>query len=123
MTPEDQKRKRLYLQKHIFHGLDDLNSGFDAATIPYFHEVQFEIVLNRAKDQKIGIYGIEPHIRNENTGEMEYFAVDTFENYKTYPQNSEWYFKAFEKFKNTGEKLLYSASFYVGANYFEFEEE
>lgn len=117
MTQEDQKRKRLYLQKNIFHGLDDLNSGFDSQSISHFNEIQFEIVLQRVKLKAIGVYGIEVW------KDGEFWSVDTFESYDSYPQNPDWYETAFKKFKDAGEKFMYSASFYVPGNYLEFEVE
>lgn len=96
--------------------MDDLNNGFDAATIPYFNEAQFEIVLQRVKALKaIGVYGIETYKGGK------FWTVDTFESYNSYPQNPDWYEAAFEKFKDAGE-FMYSASFYVPGNYLEFEE-
>lgn len=109
--PLEGSRKYEYLSKHIFFGLSDLNDGFDVACISYFTEAQFEVVLQRVKEKRlVGIYGIEPW------KDGEFFDVDTFENYKTYPQDPNWYFTSFEKFKKLGLDLQYSASFYVPGN-------
>lgn len=117
MTPEDQIRKRKYLQKCIFHGLTNSNDGFDSQSISHFSEQQFEIILARVKEVKaIGIYGME------TWRDGEFWSVDTFESYDTYPQDPMWYEAAFKKFKDTGEKFMYSASFYVPGNYLNFEE-
>ncbi|MBC8987554.1 hypothetical protein H9X96_17430 [Pedobacter sp. N36a] len=121
MTDEHRKARDRFLQKHLFHGLKDLNDGFDIVSISYFNEKQFNVVLQRVELLKdIGVYGIEPHILDQETGEFVYYAVDTFENYLTYPQDPEWYMKSFEKFKGTGEELYYSASFYIPGNYLDY---
>lgn len=98
--------------------MTNLNDGFDVPAISYFNEIQFEIVLARVKELKaIGIYGIEIY------KDGEFWAVDTFESYKTYPQDSHWYETAFKKFRDVDETFHYSASFYVPGNYLEYEDE
>ncbi len=37
--------KNEFLHQYIFHGLRDLNSGFDAESIANFSEEEFEILL------------------------------------------------------------------------------
>ena len=111
VTDDSSRHKHAYLNANIFNGLTNLNDGFDVPSISYFNEEQFQIVLERVKEKGIGIYGIEPWKNGE------YFDLDTFEDYKTYPQDPEWYFTAFNKFKQTGEDLQYSASYYVPANF------
>jgi hypothetical protein len=122
MTDEHRRARDRYLLKNIFYNLEDFNDGFDSSSIAYFNETQFAVVLERVKATKaIGIYGIEPHLVNPKTGHVEFYGVDTFESYNTHPADSNWYYSSFEKFKSTGEKLLYSASFYVPGNYLMFE--
>lgn len=107
----------MYLQNHIFRGLDDLNNGFDSQGVSHFSEKEFEIILTRVKELKaIGIYGIEIYKGGE------FWSVDTFESYNTYPQDPRWYEGAFKKFKDAG-SFMYSASFYVPGNYLEYEGE
>jgi len=65
------KGKEAFLDKHLFHGLTDLNSGFDAGGIRYFSAADFEVVLHRCKDLRVGVYGIEPWEGGE------YFGVET----------------------------------------------
>ncbi len=43
--------KAAFLDKHIFHGLKNLNTGFDADSIKYFSEDDFQIVLKRIEKQ------------------------------------------------------------------------
>ena len=94
----------------------NLNDGFDAPSISYFSENQFQTVLERVKEKGLGICGIEPWFKPEGSENFEYYDVDTFENYNTYPQDPNWYFTAFEKFKKLKLNLQYSASFYVPGN-------
>jgi len=110
MTPENQKRKYQYLQKNIFNGLTDYNNGFDSPVISHFSMQQFEIVLARVKEKKVvGVYRIEVFTWNSDSNSYEFWEVDTFENYRSHPQDSEWYYAAFEKFKEVGREFLYSA--------------
>ncbi len=108
----ERNYKAEYLNKYIFNGLNNLNDGFDSPTISYFSESDFEVVLDKVKEKGIGVYGIEVWLENQ------YYDIDTFENYHSFPQST-WYYKAFEKFKKTGLHLQYSASFYIPYNYFE----
>lgn len=94
-----------YLQKNIYKGLRNLNNGFDAYTIYYFSEIDFEIVLNRVEKLGIGIHGIEPWINGH------YFDVKGCGEYELESRNPKWYRKAFEEFKLTNEELLYAASY------------
>jgi len=96
-----------YLPRHNKHRLSEIRF----LLIGEKREWAIFFRLERGKKKGIGIYGIEPW-RNG-----EYFDLDTFENYKTFPQDPEWYFSAFQKFKKRGEDLQYSASFYVPANF------
>merc|ERR1712232_1375795 len=52
--------KEQFLADRIFHGLRDLNTGFDAPAIKYFSKEDFEIVLQRAEEHRVWITGIEP---------------------------------------------------------------
>lgn len=94
-----------YLIENVFKELKNLNDGFDTKTIWYFSESDFEIVLNRIDEFGLGIYGIEPWLNGK------YFDVISCEDYGTKSTDSNWYRKAFNKFKSTGEKLLYSATY------------
>ena len=96
-----------YLKKNVYYGLENLNDGFDSEAIYYFSKTDFEIVLNRVKNLGIGIWGIEPWYNGE------FYDVKGFEDYNSLPTDSDWYFKAFEEFKETKLKLVYSASFEV----------
>jgi len=98
-------KKEKYLIENIFKELKNLNDGFDVKTIWYFSESDFEIVLNRIDELGLGIYGIEPWINGE------YFDVKSCEEYGLKSSNSNWYRKAFNEFKSTGEKLLYAATY------------
>ncbi len=98
------EKKGNYLDKHVYYGLTNLNDGFDATSIRYFSEADFKIVLDRVKEQGLGITGIEPWKGGE------FYDVRTSGND---PTDSDWYMKAFEDFKKDGENLQYAASYYV----------
>ena len=102
----DQKE---YLETYIFYGLQNLNTGFDASGIFYFKEADFEIILNRIKQKGIKIFGIEPW------KDGKFFDVEVFDDYDTSPDNPDWYFAAFQKFKDSGESLQYAASYEIPA--------
>jgi len=53
------------------------------------------------------VYGIEPW------KDGEFYGVETFEDYTDDPTDYNWYFKAFESFKNDDAELQYSASYYI----------
>ncbi|MGE6356812.1 hypothetical protein ACQKCJ_23325 [Flavobacterium sp. NPDC079362] len=93
-----------YLTKNVFIGLKNLNNGFDAESIYYFSENDFEIVLDRAEKIGIQILGIEPWQNGE------FYDVLTAEDFTSDP---EWYRKAFFKFKEREENLQYSASYKI----------
>lgn len=104
-------KEREFLDKNVFHDLDNLNNGFDARGIKYFSEDEFRIVLDRVKKLGLGIFGIEPW-RNG-----EYYWVKTYEEYTSDPTDPAWYMKAFEEFKNDGEPLKYAASYFIPDKY------
>lgn len=85
--------KSNYLKTNIFYGLKNLNNGFDLESIYYFSESDFEIVLNRVKENRVIIHGIEPWL---NEG---FYDVLTYENFNTRATDSKWYKKALEIFK------------------------
>jgi hypothetical protein len=51
--------KYQFLWETIFHGLEDLNSGFDAPLIPHFSADDFAIVIQRCAQHQVQINGIE----------------------------------------------------------------
>lgn len=73
-----------------------------------FSPSDFQIVLNRIERLALGIYGIEPWDMDNH-----FYDVKLYDNYSNAPSDSKRYRKAFEEFKATGEKLQYSASYYV----------
>lgn len=97
------KFKNEYLEKNVYHGLTNLNTGWDAPSIFYFNEADFETVLNRVEKLGLKIHGIEPWLGNL------YYDVRLFNN----SDSIFIYRKAFDEFKNSGEKLQYSASYFV----------
>jgi hypothetical protein len=104
MDIELKKRKQTYLKEHVFHGLTNLNTGFDVPSIYYFSEVDFHFVLERVQALGLGIPGIEPWLAGE------FFDVacnneDCFD--------PKWYWACFEKFKSLNLPLQYAASFDV----------
>lgn len=114
MTTEEYIRKHNYLNKHIFNGLNNLNDGFDSLSISHFAEKDFFAVLERCRDNSVGIYGIEVWQKDEKV----FDHVITFEDYGTFPKDDNWYFGAFDKLRSSGKDYIYSASYYVAGNAF-----
>ena len=103
----NEEKKEAYLEQHIFYGLQNLNSGFDAECILYFSETDFETVLNRVFEKGLGVYGIEPWQNGA------FYDVVTFDDYQTDCTDPNWYLTAFNDFKERGEALDYAATYYV----------
>ena len=110
---EDHLKKLKYLEDFIFKGLENKNDGFDAETIYYFSESDFEIVLNRVEKKGIAIYGIEPWLNGN------FYDVLSYEDYKTVPNDPKWYRKAFSEFKKREKHLIYSGSYQIPKEVFE----
>jgi hypothetical protein len=102
-TKEDGKFE--YLQKNVFHGLENLNNGFDSERIFYFSEFDFQTVINRVEKLKIGILGIEPWLNDK------FYDVKTYGEYNLSPKDPKWYKKAFEEFKEEKKNLKYAATY------------
>lgn len=100
-------KKRDYLNANVFYNLKNMNDGFDAESIYYFSQSDFEIVLNRIEKLGIGIYGIEPWLNRE------FYDVKVAEDYGGVTTDSKWYRKAFDEFKKENENLLYAATYDV----------
>lgn len=96
-----------FLEKHVFFGLKNINDGFDSPDIKYFSEQDFEIVIQRVKKLGLGIYGIELWKNGD------FYRVQTHEQVTGDPADSTWYEDSFRDFKNTGEALQYSATYYI----------
>ena len=96
-----------FLNEHIFHGLTNLNNGFDSESIKYFSSDEFEIVLQRIQKLKLGIYGIEPWLNGS------LFDVLTCEDFNKSPTDAQWYLQAFQQFKEMNSDLFYSASYQI----------
>jgi hypothetical protein len=111
---KDYKRitmtKEEFLDTYIFEGLTDLNDGFDAETIKYFTEQDFDKVLDRVEKYGLSIYGIEPW------QDGEYYDCKVFESYEDNYESAadpKWYRSVFEGFIVQGEVLQYAASYGV----------
>jgi hypothetical protein len=102
-----QMNEQEYLEKNVFYGLKNLNYGFDALSIKYFSQKDFEIVLCRIEKLGLGIYGIEPWSNGS------YFDVSIYQEYSNDPSDPNWYKKAFNKFVKLDENLQYSATYHV----------
>lgn len=100
-------RKEKFLDEHVFHGLKDLNYGFDNPSIKYFSADDFKIVLQRCEKLGLGIYGIEPWKNGS------FYDVKSYESYSKSPMNPKWYNKAFEDFLAHGKDLQYAASYCI----------
>ena len=103
----ERKAQETYLEKYVFYGLENLNNGFDAYEIKYFGEDDFAIVLERVKQLKLGILGIEPWQNGE------FYDVITYEMMAKEPTDACWYEKAFANFKAACPGLQYSATYFV----------
>jgi hypothetical protein len=102
-----QKKEREFLDSHIFVGLKNLNDGFDSPHIKYFSEDDFEIVIQRVRKMGLGIYGIEPW------KDGDFYGVKVHEQMIKDPTDAKWYEDALRDFKNSGEKLLYAATYHI----------
>ena len=102
----DELKELNYLEKNIYKGLNNLNNGFDAESIFYFNESDFEIVLDRVEKLGIEIMGIEPWL------DGEYYDVRVAEEYKS-SQAKKWPRKVFSEFKKKKKNLQYSASYKI----------
>lgn len=100
---DQREMKNCYLEKYVFYGLTNLNTGYDVPSIRYFSEEDFALVLQRVEELQLGIHGIEPWL------DGEYFDVETSED----PKNPTWYWGCFERFKHLNLNLHYAASYFV----------
>ena len=101
------KAKSAFLDRCIFFGLNDINSAFDAPSVKYFSEVEFEIVLRRVNESGLGISGLEPWKDNE------YYDCRTFEEFGDAPADPNWYMNVFDMFKIKGDPSLQLSASYV----------
>lgn len=99
--------KRVYLDKEIFYGLKNLNTGFDVLTIRYFSAEEFTKVLERIEKKRFGIYGIEPWYNGH------YYSVKTCPLDDDGLVNPAWYWSAFHEFEKDRKGLQYAASYYI----------
>ena len=93
------------IANYLFNGLTNLNDGFDAPSIIYVSQSDFEIVLNRAEAKNINIWGIEPWLNGE------FYDVEIYEDYGLSANDPNWYRQAFEKFKKENRNLQYAITF------------
>ena len=106
--------QQAFLNKYVFHGLKNLNDGYDAPSISYFSEEDFALVLQRAERLQLGIHGIEPWLNGE------YYDVQVTDT----PFDSSWYYGCFEAYKKLNLPLHYAASYEVPQQMLEaFEKE
>lgn len=104
---EAAETKTDYLNINVFYNLKNRNNGFDAESIYYFSQSDFEIIINRIEKLGIGILGIEPWLNGE------FYDIKVVEDYGGISSDSKWYRKAFEEFKKENENLLYAASYEI----------
>lgn len=107
---KEYEKKLNYLNRNVFFGLENQNSGFDSESIKYFLEEDFKIVLDRVENLNLGINGIEPWF------DEEFYNVIVVEDYGNNPFDSNWYKSAFENLKKEKKNLLYAASYIVPLN-------
>ena len=107
----DVSLKNKYLEKHIFFGLKNINTGFDVSCIFYFSENDFRIILERVKINGLGIHGIEPWQNGE------FFWAITCEQSLSDPSDHNWYMGHFKILKilaksfNIQRHILYLATY------------
>ena len=92
-------------QQYLFAGLRNLNNGFDVESIWYFSEQDFTVVLQRAQEADVAIFGIEPWL------DGDYYDTDVHERYELDPDDPAWYWPAFERFRQQESRLQYAASY------------
>jgi hypothetical protein len=117
MDHDEQQKIDLFLKNEILFGLRNENTGYDVASISYFSENNFRIILNRIKQEKVGLFGIEPWLNGE------FFDVITFTKFNTVPDDPIWYETAFANFCTLKLDLAYSASFYIPTDRLSFQTE
>jgi len=103
----EYEKKLDYLNRNVFFGLENQNSGFDSESIKYFLEEDFKIVLDRVESLNLGVNGIEPWFKEE------FYDVIVVEDYGNNPFDSNWYKNAFENLKKEKKNLLYAATYVV----------
>ncbi len=106
MTENKRNRKEVFLNKHVFQGLTNLNDGFDAGAIKYFSQEEFEIVLERVHALGLYVGGIEAF------KDKQFYKVEVGDAYDG-TTGRDWYFESLKKMKSEGIPLLYSASYYT----------
>lgn len=104
---KEKPKKSLFLDRHIFYDLEDMNDGFDVEAIRYFSKLDFQKVLDRVEFFKIGIGGIEPW------PDREFFDVEVYETSGKSADDPAWYRAAFKSFVERGVKDYFSASYIV----------
>ncbi|CAD0006204.1 hypothetical protein [Flavobacterium salmonis] len=107
---EEYDKKLDYLNRNVFFGLENQNSGFDSESIKYFLEDDFKIILDRIEDLNLGVNGIEPWF------DEEFYDVIVVEDWGNNPFDPNWYKKVFENLKEEKKNLLYAASYVVPLN-------
>ena len=118
-----------YTKEDLFESLTNLNTGFDSPSIKHFSETDFRIIMNRCKDNKVKIYGIESFTTN---GEfIDCIVQEMYDEYDLEEQNQKqdedydtWFLRAFDDFSNKMKsieteylteqlKVIYSASYSI----------
>ena len=102
--------KKEFLDTYIFKGLTDLNDGFDIEAIKYFSKQEFEVVLNRAEEYGLDIYGIELW------KDREYHDTKNFDFHYSNVADAadpQWYKHAFNDLAREEGNLWFSASYGV----------
>ena len=98
-----------FLAQYVFTGLKNVNDGFDEATVHYFSESDFEIVLNRAAHFGLSIYTITSCLE----GKLQ--PVMSHETVSKKATDSSWYKKALKTKKHQHTGMFYSAKYKVSA--------
>lgn len=96
-----------FLEKNVFIDLKNLNKGANKATVHYFSEEDFEIVLQRVEHFGIGVYKIDTKLKSKVA------ETATHEDFKKKATDPKWYKKAFLTFKSRQPGLSYSATYKV----------
>lgn len=93
-----------FMDKFVFHELENRNDGFDAPSIRYFSEEDFETVMERIEELGIEIFGIECWVQKK------FKRVKYREDY---PRMEKWHRNAYKDMRREGYACYFSATYEV----------
>jgi len=99
--------KTEFLEKHIFTGLQNLNTNVEADGVYTFSEADFATILERIEHFGIGIYAIEAFLDGAS------FDVKTNEASRKKATDPKWYKRAYKDLKKRQANLNYTATYRI----------